>query len=133
LDSLSGPLLAEYHVKPTKDWVIEEIPLKPVAGIHDMYVVYTSTEIKNPNETAMIFDYLHPTKKFPNDDVKFKKDFWELLKSPVPTTPIMIDNTRSMNRLPRYLNEVIGYLRKILLTSEYPNYFLHLPQIREID
>jgi Protein of unknown function (DUF1553)/Protein of unknown function (DUF1549)/Planctomycete cytochrome C len=98
LDTKVGPLLAEFKVKPTKDWVMEEIPLKPISGIHDIYVLYSSTEYKDPNETALIFDFFHPTKKFPTNDVKIKKDYWTLLTAPIPTTPIMLDNTKSMSR-----------------------------------
>ena len=62
---------------------------------------YSSTEYKNPDETCLIFDYFHPTKKFPTDDPKIKKDFWDLVNAPIPNTPIMLDNTPTMFRTTR--------------------------------
>ncbi|MEO5582430.1 MAG: DUF1553 domain-containing protein, partial [Saprospiraceae bacterium] len=98
LDRLDGPLLGEFNVKISKEWVMDEIPFKPIAGVHDIYIVYSSTEFKDPNETAIIFDFFHPTKKFPTDDIKIKNDYWDLLKASTPSTPIMLDNTNSMAR-----------------------------------
>ncbi|MBL0110787.1 MAG: DUF1553 domain-containing protein [Saprospiraceae bacterium] len=101
LDSLQGPIIGSFEVKPSKERVMVEIPLQPIPGIHDIFVTYSSTEYKNPDETCLIFDYFHPTKKFPTDDPKIKKDFWDLVNAPIPNTPIMLDNTPTMFRTTR--------------------------------
>ncbi len=49
-----------------------------------------------------LFDWMHFTNEFPGKDKRdmpiLKKDYWKLLKSNCPTTPVMMDNPSDMYR-----------------------------------
>jgi hypothetical protein len=98
-DRPNGPVLAVVRPKLNKDWTVEEIPIKPLDGVHDLYLSYTNPALKNPNEGGMLFDWLY----FTDDAIPWGKgpqraEYWKLLLKDVPVTPIMIENPAGMRR-----------------------------------
>jgi hypothetical protein len=66
LDSPDGPLLFALQATTTKGaWTIQEIPLLPATGIHDIYLEYQSPDLKNPDENGIMFDWFHFNNPFP--------------------------------------------------------------------
>jgi hypothetical protein len=98
-DKPNGPVLAQVKTKLNKDWTIEEIPIKAIDGVHDLYFSYTNAALKNPNESGMIFDWFY----FTDDEIPWGKgtqraDYWKLLTRDVSSTPVMMENPPEMQR-----------------------------------
>lgn len=102
LDKPDGPVLQSVAVDTGKKWKINTISLKPVTGIHDIYLSYTNPSIKNPDESALRFDWLHFAESFPGKGKpgyeENKRVYWNLLTANVPATPVMMDNPQDMHR-----------------------------------
>jgi hypothetical protein len=98
-DRPNGPVLAVIKPKLNKDWTVEEIPIKPLDGVRDLYLSYVNPTLKNPNEGGMLFDWFY----FTDDVIPWGKgpqraDYWKLLLKDVAVTPIMIENPPGMRR-----------------------------------
>jgi len=106
LDSANGEVIANVPLHKTKEdgweWQIEETALKPVTGKHDLYFTYTNPNLKNSMNTGVRIDWLYFTDHFPGIGNKgyqeMKNTFWKLLRSKVPSTPVMMENPASMRR-----------------------------------
>lgn len=130
LDKMDGPVLAEFTANPTKDWVLIDIPLKPISGNHDIWILFSSPELKDPNQTGILFDYFHPTNKFPegNTSQTYKKLYWSLLTDPCENTPIMLDNTKSMQRITQVFERGIWLSKRDTVTANVPDNILPFPE-----
>lgn len=98
-DDLDGPVIARVNVKMVKDWTIDEIEIEPLDGVHDLYFTYSNPNLKEPNQSGMIFDWFY----FTDDSIPWgkgpeKKDYWNLVTKNVPSTPIMMENPRGLHR-----------------------------------
>ena len=103
LDSVTGPAITTVRVDSTRDWTIAAAPLKTVPGVHDLYITYTNPNLKQPDESGIMFDWFCFTREFPGRgrpgyDAQ-KEVFWKLLTKNVPTTPVMMDNPGDMHRV----------------------------------
>ena len=102
LDSVRGPVIADVKVDTTADWTIAAVPVKPVVGVHDLYLTYVNPNLHKPDEAGILYDWLCFTRQFPGKgrpgyDAQ-RAAFWQLLTKNVPTTPIMMDNPVGMHR-----------------------------------
>ena len=105
LDGPAGKTIASISfnsIVKDRSWKTIELPLSPSTGVHNIYFVYQSPSLKDPNSTGIIFDWFYFSKGFPNsaesDYVAHKKTFWELLNSNVSQTPIMVENPGDFSR-----------------------------------
>ena len=103
VDGPAGPVVGRLAVKgASQGWRLAEIPLKKTEGTHDIYAVYRSPVLQDPNATGMMFDWLYFTVGLPaGGDARsrsFTADFWELLNAGVEQTPVMIENPADFKR-----------------------------------
>jgi hypothetical protein len=118
LDSIKGPAIASISFAATKKgtgWQYNEAALKPVNGVHNLIFTYENPVITDPLLNALLFDWFYFTETFPGADKPgydaIKKNYWQLLKTDVPTTPVMMDNPADMHR-PTYVFERGNWLVK---------------------
>ncbi|MCW5911409.1 MAG: DUF1553 domain-containing protein [Cyclobacteriaceae bacterium] len=112
LDRPDGPVLKTISVKDTKNqWQIVDFTFTPVAGAHDLYFTYTNPNLKNPDDSGMIFDWFYFTDSWDESHPQISKTFWELVRKEPPTTPIMFDNPEKMKR-PTHIFERGNWLVK---------------------
>jgi hypothetical protein len=104
LDSANGPLLKNINVENTKgNWKITTIDLPASNGKHHWYFTYNNRQITNPEESGIVFDWLHFDNPFPKngsaDNTLAAQNFDSLIIATNYTgTPIMIDNPATMSR-----------------------------------
>lgn len=102
LGSPNGPSIKSWKVDTTKgnQNIIVDFPKQN--GIKDVYVKYTNTSVKNPNDFMVYFDWFYFTKQFPGvgkpNYSAYKKTFIDLMNVSAPTTPVMVENPSSMKR-----------------------------------
>lgn len=106
LDSPKGPVVGLLQVKGnSQGWKLKEIPLKKTDGRYDLYAVYESALLKDPNATGMTFDWLHFTEGFPEgtdaESRNYATVFRDLLNANVEQTPVMIENPGDFSRKTR--------------------------------
>ena len=104
LDSAGGRVISTIPVAVIKNgWGISEIPVIPVAGVHDLYLSYTNRNLKKPEDTGVTFDWFYFSDPFPGqqqkDYAEMKKRYWGLLTMDAPTTPVMQENPDGMRRI----------------------------------
>lgn len=102
-DSVNGPLVLDFQVPSTEGgWRIVELDIKAPAGKHDLYWVYRNPAIKEITQGGIGFDWFYFTQPFPGQDdpgyAKYQADFWHLLKSNPPSTPVMVESPWFMQR-----------------------------------
>ncbi len=102
LGSPNGPLIKSWKADVTKGNQNIIIDFAKQSGVKDVYLKYTNTSVKNPDEFMVYFDWFYFTKQFPGqgnpDYLSYKKTFIDLMNVQVPTTPIMVENPSSMRR-----------------------------------
>lgn len=102
LDKPDGEPIAVISLPYNKGMELMTAPLKPVSGKHDLYFTYENPNLKNPEETGVMFDWFWFNEGFPGKDKPGyetnRKLFWSLLNANVPTTPVMVDNPSYMKR-----------------------------------
>lgn len=122
LDKIDGPMLAEFIAKPTDKWLLTEVPIKPIAGNHDIWLLFSSPDLKDPNQTGILFDYFHLTHKFPegHSSQEYKKLYWSLLTEPCENTPILLDNTKDMHRTTQLFERGSWLSKRDTMTANVP-------------
>ncbi len=104
LDSLNGPLLSRHRIPSTENrWDLTEIPLRPVSGRHDLYFYYENPALLADEETGFSINWFYFDDPFPGaagDPVrkKYESLYWELLRRPVPGTPVLLENPAALKR-----------------------------------
>src|SRR5579862_4200506 len=69
-DNPTGPLIAKIILDSTKGggWKIEEVNIKPINGMHNLYFTYSSNKLKKPTDAGAMLDWLYFTQEFPGKD-----------------------------------------------------------------
>ena len=102
LDHPDGKIIAKVPLKPTKGWAITKTPLNVTDGLHDLYFTYVNNNLKKPTDNGAMFDWFYFTEGFPGigkaDYKKMSEQYWSLLSTNVPATPVMVDNPDFMKR-----------------------------------
>jgi hypothetical protein len=103
IDAPDGPVLQTVAVDTGKGWRIKTVDIKPVQGVHDIYITYDNPLLTNPDQSGLRFDWLHFAEPFPGkgkpDHEQNKQIFWSLLTTNLPATPVMMDNPPDMHRI----------------------------------
>ena len=124
-DSPNGPLLKSFPVRPTRGWVIAEFDLPANSGTNDLFITYTNANLKKPDENGILFDWFHFTEQFPAKDKPgystALKNFQDLLKANLPTTPIMLENPSDMHRTTNVFERGNWLLKGKEVEPETPN------------
>ena len=104
LNNPDGPLLCKSSVIETKGrWKEAKMHFAPTAGRYNLYLTYSNSKLKLPEETGMQFDWFYftnpfPAKSYTGKDTSYKY-FEELIEpSYVTTTPVMMDNPKELFR-----------------------------------
>lgn len=103
IDSHQGKVIATINVpvQPKEgEWVINEIPITPVDGVHNLYFSYENPNLKNQLDGGVLYDWFYFTdSRIPWDKhTGYKKDFWELITKDFPVTPVMTENPEDLRR-----------------------------------
>jgi hypothetical protein len=127
-DNLNGPVLAKVNVRKIDDWTIDEIAIKPMQGVHDLWFTYTNPNLKDPNETGMIFDWFY----FTDDGIPWGKnisraEYWKLLTKDVPSTPIMMENPSELHRVTQVFKRGNWLVKTDTVTAAVPKSMPPLP------
>lgn len=104
LNKPDGPILCKSPVIETHGrWKEARMHFAPTAGRYNLYLTYSNSKLKLPEETGMQFDWFYFTNPFPGKpykgvDTSYK--FFDQLLEPsfVTTTPIMMDNPKELFR-----------------------------------
>lgn len=100
-DSHDGPVILSFSVPKTKGWNIEELPIKSVDGVHDLYLTYENPNLKKSTDRGMQFDWFYFTDSsipWNKQSESYKKDYWELITKNTEVTPVMMENNSEMSR-----------------------------------
>lgn len=101
IDTPDGPVISTFHVPKTDGWQIEELPIKPVEGVHDLYFTFENTNLKKSTDRGLQFDWFYFTDSsipWNEQSASYKKDYWELLTKNTESTPVMMENKPEMSR-----------------------------------
>lgn len=102
-DSLNGSLIGRLKITTNnKGWVLQEFPLAPLSGIHDLYLSYTSASLEK-DRNGLMFDWFYFSDEFPGkgkpDYDTVKKAFDHLVAlGQATTTPIVMENPPDLFR-----------------------------------
>ncbi|WP_421938399.1 DUF1553 domain-containing protein [Pedobacter sp.] len=100
--SPDGPVIKSWKLAQTKGYENVVIDFAQQQGIRDIYLKYTNPSVKNPDEFMVYFDWFHFTQQFPGKGkpgyAEHQNIFLTLMNTPVPTTPVMVENPLSMKR-----------------------------------
>ena len=98
----SGEILADFQIKvsPSEFWQWKnfKIPIQPVEGIHDLYLTYSSKELKDPDMEGIYFNWFHFTSDWSAQNQLLDQQYLELLDEKTPATPIMLENQGNQRR-----------------------------------
>ncbi|MFZ4560018.1 MAG: DUF1553 domain-containing protein [Saprospiraceae bacterium] len=104
LDSLNGPVLGRHRIPSTENrWDLTEIPLRPVRGRHDLYFRYENPALRADEETGFSINWFYFDAAFPGASgdparKRYESLYWELLRRPVPGTPVLLENPAALRR-----------------------------------
>jgi hypothetical protein len=104
MDHPGGPLLKSICVDTTKggDWSISKADIPSVSGVHDLFFSYFNPNLKKQDQSGLLFDWFYFTHTLPGKDepgfAGVQKNYEELMRTDVATTPIMMDNPADMHR-----------------------------------
>ena len=104
LDRPDGPILKEILMPKTKGWErdVMTTDLPAASGVHDLYLTYTDSRLKKPEDNGLQFDWLRFARRLPGRNLPgyaaVEKIWWELEKKELPVVPIMLENPADMHR-----------------------------------
>ena len=101
-DAPDGLIIKRIPVAETKNWTITSVALPAVNGVHDLYFTYENNTFTKPEDSGLQFDWLYfgnalPGKDKPGFEV-MQNNYQALLRTEVPTTPVMMDNPADLHR-----------------------------------
>ncbi len=104
IDKPTGPVFTTLNLPFEKKRGLKfiELSFTPPQGVHDVYLTYTSPNLKIKDEDGCLFDWFYFSQKFLGERkpgfAAMKKRYWDLMQILPPTTPIMEDNPADMFR-----------------------------------
>lgn len=98
LDSASGTIIKTISVEATKGWATSTFNFESVGGVHDLFFTYLNNNLKTPEANGMMFDWFYFDDRWNEQDSKVSENFWRLINTNAPTTPIMVENVPSLKR-----------------------------------
>ncbi|HVI46444.1 MAG TPA: DUF1553 domain-containing protein [Chitinophaga sp.] len=101
LDSLHGPVIIRQQLAPTNGRQVVAMPVPPVNGIHDLYLVFRNPSLK-PNDNVCMVEWFAfrddlPGKGQPGYD-NINKTLLTLLNKNPEDVPVMVENPSFMHR-----------------------------------
>lgn len=101
LDSLNGPLLTNYTIAPVKRHGAVSVPLKPVSGTHDLYLVFRNPALP-PQESVCAIEWFAFRGDLPGKGQagysSVTDDMLNLLNTEAVTVPVMVESPQDMHR-----------------------------------
>jgi hypothetical protein len=102
LDKPDGVVLKTILPEQTNGWEIITTDIPLTKGVHDLYLSYTNSNLKNPDQGGLQFDWFYFSNPLPGKENtgfdKIEKSYWQLMNARVSSTPIMMDNPKDMHR-----------------------------------
>ncbi len=100
-DGLQGEIISQTALPKTDGSRIIEIPLKSVAGIHDLYFIFKNPAL-TPDRSVCAVEWFSFQDEFPGKNTyeyaSVKKDFLRLLNASVENTPVFIEAVPELRR-----------------------------------
>jgi hypothetical protein len=133
-DSHEGKVIARVNVplQPREGaWEINEVPITPVEGVHDLYFSYENLNLKKAEDSGMIFDWFYFTDSSIPWDKKsntYKKDFWELLAKDFESTPVMMENPPDLKRTTQVFERGNWLVKADTVEPDVPQSLLSMPE-----
>ncbi|HMJ69412.1 MAG TPA: DUF1553 domain-containing protein [Cyclobacteriaceae bacterium] len=127
--SHDGKVIAKVNVPKTEDkWTINEISITPAEGVHDLYFSYENPNIKNVDDSGIIFDWFYFTDSSIPWDARNKKVFWELLTKDFPSTPVMMENPAELRRTTQVFERGNWLVKGDTMQADVPASLLDMPE-----
>lgn len=100
--TIRGEEVLTLEIPKTDGWEILRIPMEPFPGQHTFHMTYTSPTIQDEKTVGIMIDWFG----FRNEEIPWHEEqnrnwaslYKDLLSRELPTTPIMIENPRTMRR-----------------------------------
>jgi hypothetical protein len=134
LDSARGPVIANIPFAATKKgtgWQYNEVPIKPVTGVHHLIFTYDNPLLNDPLFNAVIFDWFYFTEEFPGAGQPgydgMKRTYWNLMTKDLPTTPVMMDNPADMHRPTQVFERGNWLVKGQVVTPDVPAAIMPMP------
>jgi hypothetical protein len=131
LDSANGPLLKTIIPVQKQGFQFLQIDFPKQSGIHDIYITYQNPNLKNPDENGLVFDWFHFTEQFPGKDQPgfdlTYQTYWLLLQTPMPTTPVMMENPDALRRTTNVFERGNWLVKGDEVSADVPNSLQPLP------
>jgi hypothetical protein len=133
IDSHEGKVIAKVDVplQPRDgEWVINEVPITPVNGVHDLYFSYENPNLKKVGDSGMMFDWFYFTDSsipWDKQNATYKKDFWELLTKEFPSTPVMMENPKELRRATQVFERGNWLVKGDTVEPDVPQSLFDLP------
>ncbi len=116
----------------TDGWEILRFPMDPIEGQHTVHFSYTNSSLKDQKTAGIMIDWFG----FRNDPFPWDKeenDAWrelykDLLSKDLPTTPIMIENPKTMRRQTHVFDRGNWMVEKQQVSAGVPEVFDHVTE-----
>jgi Protein of unknown function (DUF1553)./Carbohydrate binding module (family 6)./Protein of unknown function (DUF1549)./Planctomycete cytochrome C. len=99
--SINGPLLVKISLAPTKGWETVAIPIPAHGGKEDIFLRFKNSALP-PDQAVCLVEWMAFRKALPGKDKPdypvMEKTFLELVNTPTPSVPILIENPEHMRR-----------------------------------
>jgi len=130
IDNENGKVILKENIPFTNDkWIISEIPVTAVDGVHDLYFSYENPNLKSQEDSGMIFDWFYFTdSSIPWSQGNYKKDFWELLTKDFPSTPVMMENPAELRRTTQVFERGNWLVKGDTVQPDVPASLLDMPE-----
>jgi len=97
-DKIDGDVISHAMLDKTQGRKVISIPMKPSAGIHDLYFVFKNAALPANTSVCGVEWFAFREDLFGKGSSGMKRDFLQLLNTKVDNTPIMIENTDEQHR-----------------------------------
>jgi hypothetical protein len=124
LDSLKGKTILTHQLEPTNGWHAISIPLLPVAGTHDLYLVFRNAAL-NPADAVCMIEWFAfredmPGKGKPGYD-KMITEMMALINQHPEDIPVMIENPAATSRVTHVFERGNWLVKGPVVTPDVPH------------
>lgn len=133
IDSHEGQVIAKVtNIPDTGDgWAINEVPVTPVDGVHDLYFSYENPALKTADDSGVIFDWFYFTNSsipWDKQNGRYKRDFWKILTKDFPSTPVMMENPVGLRRTTQVFERGNWLVKGDTVEPDVPQSLLDMPE-----
>jgi len=124
LDSLKGKTILTHHLMPTKGREAISMPIPPISGTHDLYLVFRNPAL-NPADAVCMIEWFAfrediPGKGKPGYD-KINTEMLSVINQNPDDIPVMIENPASMARTTNIFERGNWLVKGAAVTPDVPH------------